>query len=193
RTPGLFTSRKCDTDPDFLRRPGLEVGFGHFAHVDVTSLLNASRADVDADHLERLGPAQVVQEVLDTLGNVVDVAAPHFHAVRPRARQTVAPDDVVDLLAACFPGGSITGAPKIRAMEIIRELETVPRGVYTGAIGFLGTDSAQFNVAIRTITVKDRKASFHAGGGIVADSDPEAEYEETLIKAKGMMAALRIS
>ncbi|MBI1909493.1 MAG: aminodeoxychorismate synthase component I [Deltaproteobacteria bacterium] len=99
--------------------------------------------------------------------------------------------DAVDCLKACFPGGSITGAPKIRAMEIIRELETVPRGVYTGAIGFIGDDqSAHFNIAIRTLTLKEGNAFFHSGGGIVADSDPEAEYQETLAKASGIMRAL---
>ena len=84
--------------------------------------------------------------------------------------------DAVDLLTACFPGGSITGAPKIRAMEIIDELEPVRRGVYTGSIGCLGFDgSVNLNIAIRTAVVKDGVCYFHVGGGIVADSDPEAE------------------
>jgi para-aminobenzoate synthetase component 1 len=98
--------------------------------------------------------------------------------------------DVVDLLRATFPGGSITGAPKIRAMQLIRELEPHAREVYCGAIGYASLNGkAQFNVAIRTMVVKDGRAHFWSGGGIVADSDPEAEYEETLIKARGMIAA----
>lgn len=96
--------------------------------------------------------------------------------------------DLIDCLTAMMPGGSITGAPKIRAMEIIRELEPVNRGIYTGAIGWIGpNNTAHFNIAIRTMILKGGKGYFHAGGGIVIDSDPEAEYEETLTKAKGMM------
>jgi para-aminobenzoate synthetase component 1 len=103
----------------------------------------------------------------------------------------------LDCIRACFPGGSITGTPKIRAMEIIDELEPHARGVYTGAIGILGLPDANghqqtmLNIAIRTMTVKGDRVLFHSGGGIVADSEPAAEYEETLHKARGMMAALR--
>ena len=97
----------------------------------------------------------------------------------------------VECVRACFPGGSITGAPKIRAMEIIDELEPVARGVYCGAIGYFGPGGeSQFNIAIRTVVVKDGRATFHAGAGIVADSDPQAEYEETLAKAQGIFHAL---
>lgn len=99
--------------------------------------------------------------------------------------------DRIDLLRAAFPGGSITGAPKIRAMEIIDELEPTARGVYTGAIGYLGFDGTMdFNIAIRTLTLKDGTAWFHVGGGIVADSDPQAEYEETMDKARAAIWAL---
>ena len=96
-----------------------------------------------------------------------------------------------DLLAACFPGGSVTGAPKRRAMEIIAELEPTARGPYCGAIGYLGADGSMDSaIAIRTMTVKDRRVTFQAGGGIVADSEPAAEYEETLAKARDMLKAL---
>jgi anthranilate/para-aminobenzoate synthase component I len=96
-----------------------------------------------------------------------------------------------DLLRATFPGGSITGAPKIRAMQVIEELEGLRRHVYCGAIGYLSLNGRMdLNVAIRTITLKGGRAYFHAGGGIVADSDPEAEYEETLHKARALAAAL---
>ena len=98
---------------------------------------------------------------------------------------------VAALLRAVFPGGSITGAPKIRAMQIIEELEPVPRGVYTGAIGYFSFDGhLDLNIAIRTVVLKDGRAWFHAGGGIVADSDPEAEYQETLDKARGLFNVL---
>lgn len=100
--------------------------------------------------------------------------------------------DALDCLAAIFPGGSITGAPKIRAMEIIDELEPTARGVYTGAIGYIGWNGdADLNIAIRTILCKDRKAYFQAGGGIVWDSDEDAEYQESLDKAKALKEALR--
>jgi para-aminobenzoate synthetase component 1 len=97
----------------------------------------------------------------------------------------------VDIIRAVFPGGSITGAPKIRAMEIIDELEPNRRSVYTGAIGYLSRGgSSGFNIAIRTILVEGDRASYQVGGGIVADSDPEAEYEETLAKGRGMQRVL---
>ena len=100
-------------------------------------------------------------------------------------------ETATDLLAACFPGGSVTGAPKRRAMEIIAELEPTARGPYCGAIGYLGADGNMDSaIAIRTMTVKDRRVTFQAGGGIVADSDPEAEYEETLAKARDMRRSL---
>jgi para-aminobenzoate synthetase component 1 len=96
----------------------------------------------------------------------------------------------VDVLRAMFPSGSVTGAPKIRAMQIIDELEPVRRDAYCGAIGYLGSDGTiELNVAIRTMTIKDGKVHIPVGGGIVADSDPAAEYEETLIKARAMFAA----
>jgi para-aminobenzoate synthetase component 1 len=99
--------------------------------------------------------------------------------------------DALDLLAAAFPGGSITGAPKVRAMEIIAELEPVARGVYCGAIGYLSvTGAMDTSVAIRTAVLRDGVATFGAGGGVVADSDPDAEYRETLDKARGVVAAL---
>jgi anthranilate/para-aminobenzoate synthase component I len=99
----------------------------------------------------------------------------------------------VDLLRATFPGGSITGAPKIRAMEIIEELEPVRRGPYCGAIGYLAGDGIiEFNIAIRTMIAKDGVVHVPVGGGIVADSDPAAEYDETLVKARAMFAALGV-
>jgi para-aminobenzoate synthetase component 1 len=99
--------------------------------------------------------------------------------------------DALDLLAATFPGGSITGAPKLRAMAVIAELEPVTRGPYCGAIGWFGRDgSMQLSIAIRTITVARGVASLHAGGGITALSEPEAEYQETLDKAAALIAAL---
>jgi para-aminobenzoate synthetase component 1 len=108
--------------------------------------------------------------------------------VEGRLRPEIGP---IDVIRAVFPGGSITGAPKIRAMEIIDELEPNRRSLYTGAIGYLSQGgSSGFNIAIRTILVEGNRASFQVGGGIVADSDPEAEYEETLAKGRGLLAVL---
>jgi anthranilate/para-aminobenzoate synthase component I len=105
---------------------------------------------------------------------------------------TLRPDtDAIDALAACFPGGSITGAPKIRAMEIIRELEQCPRGIYCGAIGWFGSNGeCSFNIAIRTLVRDDQQLIYRVGAGIVADSDPVLEYEETLHKAAGIRLAV---
>jgi para-aminobenzoate synthetase component 1 len=100
----------------------------------------------------------------------------------------------IDLLKATFPGGSITGAPKVRAMEIIDELEPTKRSVYTGSIGYLGfNEDMDINIVIRTFLVKEGKAYFQVGGGIIYDSEPEAEYMETLDKAKALIRALQLA
>ena len=99
--------------------------------------------------------------------------------------------DAIDLLRAAFPGGSITGAPKLRAMEIIAELEPSRRGVYCGSIGYWSvTGELDTSIAIRTAVFQDGRIYFSAGGGIVADSVPEQEYLETLDKARAMIDAL---
>ncbi len=97
---------------------------------------------------------------------------------------------LAELLRATFPGGSITGAPKVRAMAIIDEIEPVGRGFFTGAIGFIGGGDAVFNIAIRTAVACGGWLTYHAGGGIVADSNPAREYDETLLKAEPFFAAL---
>ncbi len=100
----------------------------------------------------------------------------------------------IDLLKATFPGGSITGAPKVRAMEIIDELEPTKRSVYTGSIGYLSFNGdLDINIVIRTFIVKEGRAYFQVGGGIIYDSDSEAEYKETLDKAKALIQALQLA
>ena len=99
--------------------------------------------------------------------------------------------DAVDLLRACFPGGSVTGCPKIRAMEIIEELEPVRRGVYCGAIGYLSfTGAMDTNIAIRTLVLRDGRMDLQVGGAVTYDSEPEAEYAETLAKGRALLGAL---
>ena len=114
-----------------------------------------------------------------------------FHAVATVEGHLRQGTSMRDILCAMFPGGSITGAPKIRSMEIIDETEPTARGVYTGSIGFIGINgSACLNIAIRTIIIKEGKAFVQTGGGIVADSDPQAEWDETITKARALIAGI---
>jgi para-aminobenzoate synthetase component I len=123
---------------------------------------------------------------LEQTPNVWHTVATVEGRLRPEA-------NVATILKATFPGGSITGAPKVRAMEIIAELEPVRRHIYTGGIGYIGFDGRlDLNIAIRTAVVKDGAAHFHAGGGIVADSDPQMEYDETIAKGSGIARALGV-
>ena len=119
-----------------------------------------------------------------------------FHAVATiegRLKNPDSPAVFCGVLKATFPGGSITGAPKIRAMEIIDELEPTQRSVYTGSIGFLGVDgNVCLNIAIRTVIIKNSKAYTQTGGGIVADSDPQAEWDETITKARALLAGIEV-
>jgi anthranilate synthase component 1 len=108
--------------------------------------------------------------------------------VRGRLRDEVTPGNII---RAVFPGGTITGCPKVRCMEIIAELEGVPRGAYTGSFGYLNRDgSLDLNILIRTMVMKGETVSFRAGCGIVADSEPDAELAETEAKAEGLLKAL---
>ena len=126
-------------------------------------------------------PELVVLESYPTVHHLVATVAGELEAGR----------GPVDLIRATFPGGSITGAPKVRAMEIIDELEPTQRGIYTGSVGYIGFDgSMDLNIAIRTMVTRAGKAHFQVGGGIVADSAPEAEYRETLDKGRALAEAL---
>jgi len=129
--------------------------------------------------------------VVVTEHKTLEAYASVFHLVSTVEGRLHKTRDLVDLLKASFPGGSITGAPKVRAMEIIDELEPTQRSVYTGSIGYIGLDgAADLNIAIRTILMHQGRAFFQVGGGIVADSDPPAEYQETLDKGQRLFQAL---
>jgi para-aminobenzoate synthetase component 1 len=131
---------------------------------------------VQVPELVRLERFPQVQHLVSTVEGRLRFGVTHFAA-----------------FASSFPGGSITGAPKIRAMEIIDELEPIARGPYTGALGYLGFNrESQLSITIRTAVCKNGAAYFHAGAGIVADSIPAAEYDETLAKARGFVQALRL-
>jgi para-aminobenzoate synthetase component 1 len=131
---------------------------------------------VQVPELVRLERFPQVQHLVSTVEGRLRRDVPHFAA-----------------FASCFPGGSITGAPKIRAMEIIDELEPVTRGPYTGALGYLGFNrESQLSIAIRTAICREGSVYFHTGAGIVADSDPASEYDETMTKARGFLVALEL-
>ncbi len=139
----------------------------------------------DIGRVCRYGSVKVTElAILETYPTV-------FHLTSTVTGQLREGTGIVDLLKAAFPGGSITGAPKVRAMEIIEELEPTRRGPYTGSLGYIGFDGdADLDIVIRTIIVKDGVACFQVGGAIVYDSDPESEYLETLDKGRAMMRAL---
>ena len=170
------------------RRPGMERELHDSAkdQAELNMIVDLERNDLG--RVCRIGSVRVPEpRVIETHPTVYHGAATVEGILR---------DDVSfpDLLRAVFPGGSVTGAPKIRAMQIIEELEPVQRGPYCGAIGYLAGDGTiEFNIAIRTMIVKDGRVHVPVGGGIVADSDPAAEYEETLVKAQALFAALGLS
>jgi para-aminobenzoate synthetase component 1 len=141
---------------------------------------NLMIVDLERNDLGRV--AEIGSVAVTSLFELETYATVHHLSSTVQAR--LRPDyDLIDLLYATFPGGSITGAPKIRAMEIIDEVEPVPRGIGMGAIGYFGFDgSLELNIAIRTMIVKEGEAYFSVGGGIVADSDPTLEFEEALHK-----------
>jgi anthranilate synthase component 1 len=117
-----------------------------------------------------------------------------MHLVSRVEGRLAEPRDRLDALVACFPAGTVSGAPKIRAMEIIAELEPQRRGIYAGAVGYLDfAGNLDCCIAIRTIAMRDGRAHVQAGAGIVADSNPAAEYQESLDKARALMQALRLA
>jgi para-aminobenzoate synthetase component 1 len=162
------------------------------------------RAELSESPKDRAENVMIVDVLRNDLGRVCETGSVEadelcaletfpqvFHLTSTITGLLRADRDAFDLLHACFPGGSITGAPKIRAMEIIESLEPVRRHVYTGSIGYIDWDGdADWNIAIRTALVTPGAVHFSAGGGITADSDAEAEYRETLDKAEGLRLAL---
>jgi anthranilate synthase component 1 len=119
----------------------------------------------------------------------------HVHHIESTVCGQLRPDvSAFDTLRAVFPGGTITGCPKVRTMQIIHELEKTPRRSYTGSVGYINHDgSLDFNILIRSFLLRDRQLSFRAGAGIVADSVAQRELEETRSKARGLLRALEIT
>ena len=216
RTPSPFAATLCLGDhtvlsaspESFLRRRGPVV---ETRPIKGTRTRGASEAEdarlaaeLRASAKDRAENVMIVDVLRNDLGRVCEpgsVEVPELCAlerfpqvwhltstVTGRLRAGLGP---FDLLHACFPGGSITGAPKIRAMEILESLEPVRRHLYTGAIGWIGWNGdADLNIAIRTATATPDALHWSAGGGITADSDPAAEYEESLAKGEGLRRAL---
>lgn len=144
--------------------------------------------DLERNDLGRIcasGSVQVSELMaLEEYSHVIHIVSQVSGRLRPHL-------DAVDVIRAVFPGGTITGCPKVRCMELLRELEPVPRGLYTGSLGYLGFDGTMdLNIAIRTLVIEGSRVSFHVGAGIVADSDPSREYEETMAKAGALLGAL---
>jgi len=176
-------TRPRHADPDEDRRSAYELQTSPKEIAELVMITDLLRNDLG--QVSEFGSVHVAEMLqLETLGQVHHLVSTVTGTLREGTGH-------LEALAACFPGGSITGAPKKRAMEIIRELEETPRGVYCGAIGYLGYHGeSQFSIAIRTLVREGDALSYHVGAGIVADSEPVKEYEETLHKAAGIRMAV---
>lgn len=170
-------------DPDEDRRSAYELQTSAKEISELVMITDLLRNDLG--QVCKYGSVEVAEMLqLETFEQVHHLVSTVTGTLRPEI-------DALAAIAACFPGGSITGAPKKRAMEIIQELEQAPRGIYCGAIGWLGYNGeSSLNIAIRTLVRQGNQLVYQVGAGIVADSDPEKEYEETLHKAAGIRLAV---
>ena len=177
-------TRPRKSDPGSDRRNASELSASSKEIAELIMITDLERNDLG--RVCEYGSVQVSDLLrLETFEHVFHLVS----TVEGRLREGVSH---VRALRECFPGGSISGAPKKRALEIIRELEPYPRGIYTGAIGYFGYNGeSQFSIAIRTAIFENESASFHVGAGIVADSIPEKEWQETHDKAAGLLLAAR--
>jgi len=190
----LDRSRKLESRPIKGTRPR-----GRHPHEDT-----ALRAELERSAKDRAENLMIVDLVRNDLGRVCELGSVEvpelmaieeysgvFQMVSTVTGQLRADCDVIDAVQAAFPPGSMTGAPKIAAMRLLRRLEPVRRGVYAGALGYLDArGGADLAVVIRTLLLRDGRADVHTGGGIVADSDARAEWQESLDKARPLLAAL---
>ena len=183
-TQPIKGTRPRFADPDEDRRSAYELQTSAKEISELVMITDLLRNDLG--QVCGFGTVSVSEMLrLETLAQVHHLVSTVVGTLRPDI-------SAVGALAACFPGGSITGAPKKRAMEIIRELEGASRGIYCGAIGWLGFNGeSSFNIAIRTLIREGSHLTYQVGAGIVADSDPEKEYEETLHKAAGIRLAIQ--
>jgi len=172
------------TDPHEDRRSAYDLQTSKKEIAELVMITDLLRNDLG--QVCEYGSVEVAEMLqLETLAQVHHLVSTITGTLRPEI-------DTVTALSACFPGGSITGAPKKRAMEIISTLEKYPRGLYCGAIGWLGYNGeSSLNIVIRTLIREGDTLTYQTGAGIVADSDPEKEYEETLHKATGIRLAIQ--
>jgi para-aminobenzoate synthetase component 1 len=179
-------TRRRGTNPEEDSRLAAELLASPKDHAENMMIVDLERNDLG--RVCRFGSIHVSElAILETYPTVFHLTS----TIEGRLRRDV---NVTELLRAAFPGGSITGAPKVRSMEIIEELEHTRRSAYTGSMGYIGFNgNIDLNIAIRTILVKGSEAYFQTGGAVVFDSDPSEEYQETLDKAKALFAALGIS
>ena len=170
-------------DPDEDRRSAYELQTSPKEISELVMITDLLRNDIG--QVCEFGSVEVDEMLqLETLEQVHHLVSTISGTLKPNL-------DAIDCLAACFPGGSITGAPKKRAMEIIAEVEQRKRGIYCGAMGWIGRNGeSSFNIAIRTLVREGKTLSYQVGAGIVADSDPDHEYQETLDKAAGIRLAV---
>jgi anthranilate synthase component 1 len=193
----IGSDRRIDTRPIAGTRPRSRRPGDDLAEMTELAAHPKERAehimliDLERNDLGRVSEPGSVR--VDELMSIESYA--HVHHIVSNVTGKLRPDVTpVGALRAVFPGGTITGVPKFRCMQIIAELEGVGRGAYTGSLGFLGRDGTMdLNILIRTMSVLGRRVELRAGGGIVADSDPQRELEETRAKARGMLAAFGIT
>jgi aminodeoxychorismate synthase component I len=183
QTRPIKGTRPRFADPDEDRRSAYELQTSAKEISELVMITDLLRNDLG--QVCEFGSVEVAEMLqLETFEQVHHLVSTVTGTLRPEI-------DAPSAIAACFPGGSITGAPKKRAMEIIQELEQAPRGVYCGAIGWLGYNGeSSLNIAIRTLVRQGNQLVYQVGAGIVADSDPDKEYEETLHKAAGIRLAV---
>lgn len=182
RTRPIKGTRPRAQDPAEDRRLRAELEASPKDRAELAMIVDLERNDLGRVAVP--GSVAVAQaRTLSTLSTVHHAAA----EVTATLREGLG---LVDLIRAAFPGGSVTGCPRLRAMEVLDALEPTRRGIYCGALGWASASRACLNLPIRTLTLGGGTATLHAGGGIVIDSDPEAEHRETLAKARGMLEAL---
>jgi para-aminobenzoate synthetase component 1 len=182
RTRPIAGTRKKTGDADRDAAMRAELTLDEKERAEHRMLLDLARNDIG--RVAEFGSVTVTErEVVEEYSHV-------FHLVSEVEGRMGAGHRVADAVVALFPGGTITGAPKIRAMEVIAELEPVARGAYTGGMGWIGPDGAQINILIRSAVCRDGQVAIHAGAGIVWDSDPGREWRESLRKAAALRAAL---
>jgi len=176
-------TRPRGRDPEEDARLVAELEASRKDRAELTMIVDLERNDLG--RVCRYGTVRVVNPL------EVETYAQVHHLVATVEGRLWPDKTPIDVVRALFPGGSVTGAPKIRAMQIIDELEPTRRSLYTGSIGYFSRGGASgFNIAIRTLLLEGDRVSYQVGGGIVADSDPETEYEETLHKGRGLRQAL---